>query len=546
MSERPVILLFLLIFSIHLSAQPAFTSAGEVRTGIIVDTTAPFYPLPAIALREDGAAWVVWNREPSRLIRPDLTLDSLKMPSGFAPAFLAGGGFEALVARESCYIPSSPEWLGGNCRYDYRFTEWRNRTVSDSSSVVMTLLKGWYYPCEDSFTDVSDGFFTSEGNKQFFTLNFVTGDFYPLGWYYRSSFCAFDRVSHRVTVLRSQSERYNGHTTWNDPRDLQLPQHYTISPPRDGVLLYMKKWKRSPDDISFHRRSIQFFNTNGDSLTPLYLVDSIDTKRIDYTDRLFIGGDADFFIIRRLLPSDSVIAEHRSLTGSRLSENKLLFDSVHTSQRWYFHTCSGSVEYEQYETNRRADCDIRQLPDGRYVAVWAKKERNGGNNVYTALFSAKLDRIGQSKRVNSDTTISAFRPILAINGNTVHVAWLEHRSVFSQFEVSYRRFRADEILSTDTPRPPASLAITSIYPQPAHDRVTIAYTMPNNISSAIEEKELLLVDAFGRIVRRTRLTRETSTNGLVELSVSGLPSGIYFTSISGDLFHGNIKVILIR
>jgi hypothetical protein len=136
-------------------------------------------------------------------------------------------------------------------------------------------------------------------------------------------------------------------------------------------------------------------------------------------------------------------------------------------------------------------------------------------------------------------------PVLAIHGDEVYLAWLKSRHWGTSFEVHLRRFRVDEILSADTPTAsPASFALTSVYPQPARDRVTIAYTLAPEMSHA-GETEITIYDFLGRVVRR-QASPVTGSSGSASISTERFPAGAYRAVVRQGKHWRTAKFLVVK
>jgi hypothetical protein len=245
---------------------------------------------------------------------------------------------------------------------------------------------------------------------------------------------------------------------------------------------------------------------------------------VDFSDHPLLGNQNDCFIIRRSRPKNSLLAEHYSLLTNRKVGEITLLDTVRTFPRMYFGPISEQFSSRE-EYNRSADFDIRSLPDGRYVLAWSQLLQSGKWANFVSLLDENFSWQGYVKRLNTDTTIDAIHPILSTSGNFVCAAWLQKNNNRYEFDVYFRRFAADELLGTEWSNPVSSFAITSIYPQPAGERVTIAYTLAPELSRE-EETEITVYDFLGRSVWRQTNT-VTGSSGSASISMQRCPAGAY-------------------
>ncbi len=537
----PRILLLSILLPLALAAQPVFTSGGELRLSTRpVDDTSP-----SMALDRSGAVWVVWNNG-SQLLGADLSPDP-RMPNapggGTLPEALSGGAWGKIERLDSCF--NGP--LQG-CWQLYRLGVYSPQKMIDSSLAlyttwnVRTSLDG---DSDNRYVYLLNG--SSEAGKSVLAVNYHawngSGSFF--GTTAPRMVETYDFTTRiRREVFTAEDAWYLGESSMFDK--LREAKQYgipitVVSPPKDGKFAILNRAMElgsgnKPVNPSAHQRIAQLFTLSGDSLTARIPIDSVLTDETDLSDRILLGSENDFYVIRRRAPSDTLLVERFALDGARLAPPAFFLDKVRLQR------CLTYPGMDTLDHNRRADLNVVSLPDENWLAVWGERRPEGGTDVYAALFDRRFVPLGMPKRVNSDSAGDQYAPSVALKGDTVFLAWIDARS--GERHVYLRRFRAEEIVRAERTETPAAPGIEAMYPQPARGSVTIACNIPGG--AAGYAATISLYDALGRMVLRRSLTEPGGVRATVHVPMDNLVPGLYLVALARGRMRATGRILLVR
>ena len=504
--------------SFRVAAQQAFSAVGEIQLSEAQAGT----PL-SIALRKDGACWVVWGKA-SQWLNADLSFNgtnswkggggsnALPMPDGRSAAIMhtltSGGNFTS--NWYSLFAFSSDNPAADSIASVWATMDTRGGVTADYSNFLVTSVDAQLI-----------------GDSTFFCINQLNYGLArrqppPTGMYDR--FCTFAMYVRGISPITGsarnvsmvEDDLYN--TTgdqwyWNE---LGINNSCICPITRRTFAMYKRQQqpRRDPQVLSpaWYERSLTVMDINGQIQVYRSLIDSVEAQNTDLSERIVASPHDGVYLFRRNAPGDSVIVEDITF-GGRLLSSRFLFQRVRTFQKT-------SLTNSQKLSD--ADYVVRKLSDGRIVIAWTAIEPDNSTNVYAALYDEEMRARGLPVRINSDPSGNQNNPAMEVNGDTVYVAWLDARAGGPYAYM--RRFKADQLVDAETCDQPSGFAIENICPNPVTYTAIIRFSISSHTKAVTS---LSLFDVFGREVKRILSEQLSPGTHTAQFIRDGLPSGMY-------------------
>jgi hypothetical protein len=497
---------------------------------------------PSISVRADGAVWVVWGYA-GQWMNPDLSFNGsnfTRLNNAFAPAPGLSDNWYCLLQRDSNYSMS-----GFGTVHMRKFYRLRDSTLSDSSGVLFNT-QSFYDP-----TEPGDGSSSWENWLQAFNTDscvWVAFNLIFTGSFGGSLFRGAERgvsvynfISNTSTSVYSDSYwSINGYNPEENLKKFGMP-FVVLSPHRDKTILCLSRKQKYGYDETMYFRTLRLFSENGKTVLNERVLDTIPAGGTDLSDRIVLGGSNDFYLLHRLVPGDSLVADRITMNGTKLQFVFLLPSVRSFPVPWL----GGSDTIRQ---TWNADYEIRNLPDGRFVVIYSSVEADSTTNVYAGLLDESMHWIGQPKRVNSDTAGNQYSPAMEIRGDTVYVAWLDTRS--EQTHVYMRCFKADQITGVEEPDAATDFMTLDVAPNPVRTKATIRYQVAAR-SLQVEgtnqtATSLSVYDMLGRIVLRIPDGDAGPGIHTASLDASGLSNGFYQVVLQAGYRHERRNMVVLK
>ncbi len=521
-------LFFILVLNNITYSQPAFTNYGEIKVSQSPVDDSP----PSIAVNNDGAVVVSFGK---RMQAFDQSLSrygsTYQSKSVIVNPFLVGGNDVVLLDR----YDSTLQLSGVDASISiYKFKHFLNESLLDSVTVLITRnnYEDYIYPMEYEWSVPVNVRALNTGSRfyAFFNLYYEAESELPFTFVRNFHHLFFwNPMNHNLKtifipdyleeVFNLDPVQYSGPLVQRTGISNALLSDFK----KEKTIFYRRIQKRTRYYISNplkYLRTVKLFDANGDSLSPIITVDSIDASLCDLSERIILGDSDSFFIMSAKYPTDTLFVEQFDHNGNPVGISKPILNGV----RFFIDLKSHRKSVAKLDTIprlRKADYQIIGLHDGRFVFVWSHQNSDSTTGIFCGLLDANMKWLGPPKRINSVTAGNQYSPSVAVKGDTVYVVWLDTRN--GEDHVYMRRFQADQITDVKNVAPqPTQFAIQEIFPNPFRESTTINFSL-----SHWERVGVRVYDILGREVKT--LFNDEAESGLhtVQFNALHLPNGVY-------------------
>ncbi len=441
------------------------------------------------------------------------------------------------LRANSYFIDSEPIMYGSIFKYFVH----QGSTVIDSSAELFQLWGNRYRSEPDSYSDqfldavkgevLDDEIYLLANTSQILSMG---GGLLSPGPRNRE-FLVWNTKSRKITNIPSVSP------TWSlyaySTRDLERMvdygfPHADISQPRNGNMLFysrnQKEWRAHPTDIPRYEISISVCSTTSKKLGRSIVLDSLQASESDLSDQVHWVDGNEFIVIRRVLPTDTLVFTRYDSTGRQLSPPQFFLDGVKTtfgvSLAWASYLRPVSIDTIQ--TLQKADYSMKQLNDGRYVVAWTKILADSSTDIFCGLFGQNMKWIGFPKRLHSDPTGNQYSPGLSVLNDSVVVTWLDTRS--GKEEAYLRRFQVDQILGAQFSVSSVVSALHPNNPNPFTSHTTIHYESPGG------HVRIHVFDLLGRLITTLIDGYVVAGSNSIEFLTHNLMTGTYIVRMDTE------------
>lgn len=529
-----------LAMALHAAAQPAFTSAGEVRVSDSISQGAPH-----IALHPDGSTLVIWDsyaqwfdHAGSRIGSNDARYVNSQLP-------LALPGNRWAIFRDSLWVDPFDNGPYSNVN-DYRFWLFDDTSLTRITDPILTLWNSYELLVGDEFESLVLSTMYCSGDTVMIHLvsDESDADFEGGTW-------AEGGMARRTTTLLpfAKAPVFDSiHYLWYQETDphgwigiLTIPWEI-YSNPRNGNCFVIGRYfgGTSANDSTLFRTVSKISSRDGKLLRQLSL-DSIRGTETDLTLAAVLGTKGDGYIFTARGFSDSIGVERCMMDGSGLSTwTPYIYKVRRMAVRFPFNADNPNIQ----PIYTRLDFNVQALDAGGAVAAWSGINTDGATDVYVALLDENMMPVGEPKRLNSARGGHHYSPSLAVAGSSVAIAWVEE--IGGRSHIMMRRFTLDKI-TREAATPAAalpSLAIESVYPNPVQSNASVrvmvhAYGIPDG-----EVMTLSIIDVLGRTARTLSETSNGRLSQILNLDGGDLPPGCYRLLLRAERYQATRSLIV--
>lgn len=210
---------------------------------------------------------------------------------------------------------------------------------------------------------------------------------------------------------------------------------------------------------------------------------------------------------------------------------------------------NGEKTGDNFQVNNYSRNDSENGPEigvnqtGEFIVTW-DDYINSEYDIYAQLYDTNITAIGDTFRINTDTTGSeqANHSTVFVN-NFVYTCWLDHQTDPKSIWANVYKYVAD---SKIIPTLPHNFNIYPIYPNPFNATTNIRFDVPEETLV-----EIIVYDLMGREVWKSAKTNynagtySMTWNGVTR---SGRPvgTGMYFVKMNSTKYTATQKILLLK
>lgn len=290
-----------------------------------------------------------------------------------------------------------------------------------------------------------------------------------------------------------------------------------LAPPVDSTMLVL--WRRQGSyRTGMSEKRMQFrvlkeYSTSGDSLGDV-LLDSIPGASTNLTDHIVAGYTNDLYILRCVIPGDTIIAERFLLNGHKLYTVRTdIIPLMHRPmQRYYSAEFFEATEIVPQNIHQyyAADFDVRNISGERFAVTYTRVDSHSKQRTYTALFDKNFLPLGPPQSTGIDP--------------------------YDGTDDVTRKMPSEE--------PAPGEDDFTLSPNPCRGATTMRYSLRE--CSDGSSTTVTLYDALGRSIHSFTSQTLSASTGAVQLDLSGLPAGIYHVVLTRGVTVLRKSLILLR